>query len=110
MRTLSGGMKRRVLIAQALVHRPDVVVLDEPTAGVDVEMRRALYRLCRRLLAEGRTIVLVTHHFEEAEALCHRIAVLVKGRVAALDTKERLASGNGGLERAVMNLSRAEGP
>jgi ABC-2 type transport system ATP-binding protein len=110
MRTLSGGMKRRVLIAQALVHRPDVVVLDEPTAGVDVEMRGALYRLCGRLVAEGRTLVLVTHHFEEAEALCHRIAVLVKGRIAALDTKQRLASGRGGLEAAVMDLVRAEGP
>jgi ABC-2 type transport system ATP-binding protein len=102
-------MKRRVLVAQALVHRPDVVVLDEPTAGVDVEMRRALYRLCESLLAEGRTIVLVTHHFEEAEALCHRVAVLVKGRLAALDTKQRLASGNGGLEATVMDLVRAEG-
>jgi ABC-2 type transport system ATP-binding protein len=110
MRTLSGGMKRRVLVAQALVHRPDVVVLDEPTAGVDVEMRRALYRLCGRLLAEGRTIVLVTHHFEEAEALCHRVAVLVKGRIAALDTTQRLASGKGGLEAAVMDFVRAEGP
>ena len=108
MRTLSGGMKRRVLIAQALVHRPEVVVLDEPTAGVDVEMRRALYRLCERLLAEGRTIVLVTHHFEEAEAICHRVAVLVKGRIAALDTKERLSAGRGGLEAGVMDLVRAE--
>jgi ABC-2 type transport system ATP-binding protein len=109
MRTLSGGMKRRVLVAQALVHRPDVVVLDEPTAGVDAEMRRAIYRLCGSLLAEGRTIVLVTHHFEQAEALCHRVAVLVKGRIVALDTKQRLASGKGGLEAAVMDLVRAEG-
>ena len=110
MRTLSGGMKRRVLIAQALVHRPDVVVLDEPTAGVDVEMRRAIYGLCGSLLAEGRTIVLVTHHFEEAEALCHRVAVIAKGRIAALDTKERLASGKVGLEAAVMDAVRAGGP
>jgi ABC-2 type transport system ATP-binding protein len=110
MRTLSGGMKRRVLVAQALVHRPGVVVLDEPTAGVDVEMRQALYRLCRRLLAEGCTIVLVTHHFEEAEALCHRVGVLVKGRIAALETTERLTSAQGGLEAAVMDLTRAEAP
>jgi ABC-2 type transport system ATP-binding protein len=108
MRTLSGGMKRRVLIAQALVHRPEVVVLDEPTAGVDVEMRQALYRLCERLLTEGRTIVLVTHHFEEAEALCGRIAVLVKGRIAALVTTQSLASGKGGLEAAVMGVVRTE--
>jgi ABC-2 type transport system ATP-binding protein len=110
MRTLSGGMKRRVLVAQALVHRPDVVVLDEPTAGVDVEMRRALYGLCRRLLAEGQTIVLVTHHFEEAEALCDRVAVIVKGRIAALDTKERLTSAPGGLEAAVTDVVRAGTP
>jgi len=110
MRTLSGGMKRRVLVAQALVHRPDVVVLDEPTAGVDVEMRRALYGLCKRLLAEGRTIVLVTHHFEEAEALCDRVAIIVKGRIAALDTRERLASAPGGLEAAVTGVVRAEAP
>lgn len=109
MRTLSGGMKRRVLIAQALVHRPEVVVLDEPTAGVDVEMRQALYALCRRLLAEGRTIVLVTHHFDEAEALCGRVAVLVKGRLAALATKENLVSAKGGLEAAVMDVVRTGG-
>jgi ABC-2 type transport system ATP-binding protein len=106
MRTLSGGMKRRVLVAQALVHRPDVIILDEPTSGVDTEMRRALYRLCERLLAEGRTIVLVTHHFEEAQALCRRVAVLVKGRLARLDTTERLVAGAGGLEAAVMGLAR----
>jgi ABC-2 type transport system ATP-binding protein len=110
MRTLSGGMRRRVLVAQALVHRPDVVVLDEPTAGVDVEMRRALYRLCERLLAEGRTIVLVTHHFDEVEAICKRVAILAKGRVAALDTTERLVVGRGGIEAAVMGAARAGGP
>lgn len=110
MRTLSGGMKRRVLVAQALVHRPDVIVLDEPTAGVDTEMRRALYRLCGRLLAEGRTIVLVTHHFEEVQALCQRVAVLVKGRLARLDTTERLVAGEGGIEGAVMDLARAQEP
>jgi ABC-2 type transport system ATP-binding protein len=73
-------------------------------------MRCAIHGLCRSLLAEGRTIVLITHHFEEVEAICDRVAVLVRGRVAALDTKERLASGMGGLEAAVMNLVRAEGP
>jgi ABC-2 type transport system ATP-binding protein len=107
MRTLSGGMRRRVLIAQALVHRPEVVVLDEPTAGVDVEMRRALYGLCARLLSEGRSIVLVTHHFDEAEALCKHVAVMAKGRVAARGTMERLASGEGGLEAVVMGAARA---
>jgi ABC-2 type transport system ATP-binding protein len=107
MRALSGGMRRRVLIAQALVHRPQVIVLDEPTAGVDVEMRKALYALCRRLLAEGRTLVLVTHHFDEAEALCDRVAVLVNGRLAAVDGRVRLAAVPGGLEAAVTALVEA---
>ena len=90
MRTLSGGMKRRVLIAQALVHRPRVVILDEPTAGVDVELRASLWVFIRRLHAEGHTIVLTTHYLEEAEALCERIAIMQGGRIAALDTKEAL--------------------
>ncbi len=87
---LSGGMKRRVLIAQALVHRPPVVVLDEPTAGVDVELRQALWHFTRRLHAEGHTIVLTTHYLEEAEALCGRIAILHQGMLRALDTKAGL--------------------
>ncbi len=90
MRTLSGGMKRRVLIAQALVHRPRVVILDEPTAGVDVELRTSLWVFIRRLHAEGHTIVLTTHYLEEAEALCERIAIMQGGRIVALDTKEAL--------------------
>jgi ABC-2 type transport system ATP-binding protein len=90
MRALSGGMKRRVLIAQALVHRPPVIVLDEPTAGVDVELRHGLWQFVRRLNAEGHTIVLTTHYLEEAEALCGRIAMLKQGRVVALDTTANL--------------------
>ncbi len=90
LQELSGGMKRRVLIAQALVHRPPVVVLDEPTAGVDVELRQALWRFTRRLHAEGHTIVLTTHYLEEAEALCERIAILDHGSLRALDTKAGL--------------------
>ncbi len=90
MRTLSGGMKRRVLIAQALVHRPRVVILDEPTAGVDVELRASLWVFIRRLHAEGHTIVLTTHYLEEAEALCERIAIMQGGGIAALDTKEAM--------------------
>ncbi len=90
MRTLSGGMKRRVLIAQALVHRPRVVILDEPTAGVDVELRASLWAFVRRLHAEGHTIVLTTHYLEEAEVLCDRIAIMRDGRIAALDSKEAL--------------------
>jgi ABC-2 type transport system ATP-binding protein len=90
MRALSGGMKRRVLIAQALVHKPAVVVLDEPTAGVDVELRNLLWSFLRGLHSEGHTIVLTTHYLEEAEKLCDRIAILNHGKVVALDTKQAL--------------------
>jgi ABC-2 type transport system ATP-binding protein len=90
MRALSGGMKRRVLVAQALVHKPPVIVLDEPTAGVDVELRQALWRFVRRLNRDGHTIVLTTHYLEEAEVLCSRIAMLKQGRVVALDTTQNL--------------------
>ena len=90
MRMLSGGMKRRVLVAQALVHRPPVIVLDEPTAGVDVELRQTLWHFIRRLNEAGHTIVLTTHYLEEAENLCTRIAMLKAGRVVALDTTANL--------------------
>jgi ABC-2 type transport system ATP-binding protein len=85
MRQLSGGMKRRVLVAQALVHRPPVIVLDEPTAGVDVELRQTLWQFIARLNREGHTVLLTTHYLEEAEALCSRIAMLKQGRVVALE-------------------------
>lgn len=90
MRMLSGGMKRRVLVAQALVHRPPVIVLDEPTAGVDVELRQTLWAFIRRLNQAGHTVVLTTHYLEEAEALCSRIAMLKSGRIVALDTTDNL--------------------
>lgn len=90
MRTLSGGMKRRVLVAQALVHRPPVIVLDEPTAGVDVELRQTLWRFIRRLNADGHTIVLTTHYLEEAENFCQRVAMLKAGRVVLLDTMQNV--------------------
>lgn len=90
MRQLSGGMKRRVLVAQALVHRPPVIVLDEPTAGVDVGLRQGLWAFIRRLNQDGHTIVLTTHYLEEAEALCSRIGMLKQGRLIALDTTANL--------------------
>ena len=90
MRALSGGMKRRVLIAQALVHKPPVIVLDEPTAGVDVELRQGLWQFVRRLNADGHTIVLTTHYLEEAEVHCTRIAMLKAGRIVALDSTRNL--------------------
>jgi ABC-2 type transport system ATP-binding protein len=90
MRQLSGGMKRRVLVAQALVHKPRVIVLDEPTAGVDVELRQTLWKFVAKLNKQGHTVLLTTHYLEEAEALCGRIAMLQSGRVVALDSTSEL--------------------
>jgi ABC-2 type transport system ATP-binding protein len=90
MRQLSGGMKRRVLVAQALVHKPPVIVLDEPTAGVDVELRQTLWQFIAKLNKQGSTVLLTTHYLEEAEALCNRIAMLKTGRIVALDKTSEL--------------------
>ena len=90
MRRLSGGMKRRVLVAQALVHKPPVIVLDEPTAGVDVELRQTMWRFIQQLNRDGHTVLLTTHYLEEAEALCTRIAMLKRGQVVALDSTQNL--------------------
>ena len=92
MRQLSGGMKRRVLVAQALVHKPPVIVLDEPTAGVDVELRQTLWQFISQLNKQGSTVLLTTHYLEEAEALCGRIAMLQQGRVVALEKTSDLLS------------------
>lgn len=100
MRQLSGGMKRRVLVAQALVHRPPVIVLDEPTAGVDVELRQTLWQFIARLNRDGHTVLLTTHYLEEAEALCSRIAMLKAGRVVALErTSDLLKSASSNVLR-----------
>lgn len=90
MRQLSGGMKRRVLVAQALVHKPPIIVLDEPTAGVDVELRQTLWHFISKLNKQGHTVLLTTHYLEEAEALCNRIAMLKQGKVVALDATSNL--------------------
>jgi len=90
MRTLSGGMKRRALIAQALAHKPPVLVLDEPTAGVDVELRQMLWEFIKKLNRDGHTIILTTHYLEEAETLCSRVAMLKQGQVVALDSTRDL--------------------
>ncbi|OXR50194.1 ABC transporter ATP-binding protein [Pusillimonas sp. T2] len=110
MRALSGGMKRRVLVAQALVHRPPVIILDEPTAGVDVDLRRTLWEFISRLNKEGHTILLTTHYLEEAEALCGRIAMLKRGRIVALDTTQALLARFGGtdLEDAFVRIMNSE--
>jgi ABC-2 type transport system ATP-binding protein len=89
-RSLSGGMKRRLMVAKAMVHNPPVLVLDEPTAGVDVELRQHLWAMVRDLQARGTTILLTTHYLEEAEELCDRIAIINHGRLVACDTKEAL--------------------
>ena len=119
MRQLSGGMKRRVLVAQALVHKPPIIVLDEPTAGVDVELRQTLWQFVAKLNKQGSTVLLTTHYLEEAEALCHRIAMLKLGRVVALNrTSEllKMASGNvlrfkidGELPKALADVARVTG-
>lgn len=90
MRKLSGGMKRRALIAQALVHKPPVIVLDEPTAGVDVELRQMLWEFIKKLNRDGHTIILTTHYLEEAEALCSRVAMMKQGEIVALDSTANL--------------------
>jgi len=119
MRQLSGGMKRRVLVAQALVHKPRVIVLDEPTAGVDVELRQTLWQFIARLNKQGHTVLLTTHYLEEAEALCGRIAMLKQGRVVALElTSDLLRSAtaqvlrlklDGELPAALRGIARVTG-
>ncbi|CAN5891451.1 ABC transporter ATP-binding protein [soil metagenome] len=105
MRALSGGMKRRVLVAQALVHKPPVIVLDEPTAGVDVGLRQTLWKFVARLNKEGHTVVLTTHYLEEAQALCSRVAMLKAGKVVALDSMSALIQRISGSQ---MKLSLAQ--
>ena len=107
MRALSGGMKRRVLVAQALVHKPPVIILDEPTAGVDVELRQGLWQFIRQLNGDGHTIVLTTHYLDEAEALCSRVGMLKQGKLVALDSTHNLLKGYSG---AHLRLRLANGP
>ena len=100
MRQLSGGMKRRVLVGLALVHKPEVLVLDEPTAGVDVELRQSLWQFVAKLNKQGTTVLLTTHYLEEAEALCSRIAMLKQGRLVALErTSDLLAKATSSIMR-----------
>ena len=107
MRALSGGMKRRVLVGQALVHRPPVIVLDEPTAGVDVELRQALWTFIRRLNRDGHTVVLTTHYLEEAQELCERVAMLKAGPAGRARSHREPA---GALRAGVLLLRLAGAP
>jgi len=99
-------MKRRVLVAQALVHKPPVIILDEPTAGVDVELRQGLWQFIRQLNRDGHTIVLTTHYLDEAEALCTRVGMLKQGKLVALDSTVNLLKGSAG---AHLRLRLAQG-
>jgi ABC-2 type transport system ATP-binding protein len=105
-RTLSGGMKRRLLLARALMHRPRLLILDEPTAGVDVELRLELWHYVQRINAEGTTILLTTHYLEEAEQLCDRVAFINDGQIVAQGTSPELAAqyGVSSLEDAYLEL------
>lgn len=107
-RTLSGGMKRRLLIARALVHRPKLLLLDEPSAGVDVELRRGMWDFVRRIHAEGTTIVLTTHYLEEAQQLCERVVILKQGTVVRDTTVAELLkeTNTSRLEEAYLEVSR----
>jgi ABC-2 type transport system ATP-binding protein len=109
MRSLSGGMKRRVMVGQALVHKPPVIVLDEPTAGVDVELRQNLWTFIRKLNAQGSTIILTTHYLEEAEALCSRVAMMKAGKIVALDTTQNLLRGVGGISAQIAAAALPKG-
>ncbi len=98
---LSGGMKRRLMVAKALVHDPDLVVLDEPTAGVDIELRWGLWEYVKELHKRGKTIILTTHYLEEAEAMCDRLAILDKGNVLAIDTVSELKKRFGSAQKKI---------
>ena len=107
-RELSGGLKRRVVLARALVHDPKLIILDEPTAGVDVELRRVLWNYLTEINGDGRTILLTSHYLEEVERLCRQIAIVAKGRVVREGTKDQMTSEQGGLERAYLVATGAE--
>ena len=107
-RELSGGLKRRVVLARALVNDPKLIILDEPTAGVDVELRRVLWRYLTEINKDGRTILLTSHYLEEVERLCRQIAIVNKGRIVREGTKDEIAGGPGGLENAYLIATGAE--
>jgi len=107
-RELSGGLKRRVVLARALINDPKLIILDEPTAGVDVELRRVLWRYLAEINRDGRTILLTSHYLEEVERLCRHVAIVSKGRVVREGTKDEIAGSPGGLENAYLIATGAE--
>lgn len=109
-RMLSGGYKRRVLLARALVHDPDLLILDEPTAGVDVELRHELWKYLEELNKGGKTILLTSHYLEEVELLCSRIGIINKGKLVALGDKKEFTEGGRKLEHAYLELTKESSP
>ncbi len=107
-RELSGGLKRRMILARALVHDPELLILDEPTAGVDVEQRHELWRYLRELSAEGKTIILTSHYLEEIELLCKNIAIINNGKIAAEGTKEEFLKDGKSLEQRYLEITKGE--
>lgn len=105
-RELSGGLKRRAMLARAMVHDPDILILDEPTAGVDVELRHSLWDMLRELNKEGKTILLTSHYLEEVELLCNEIAMINQGKIVMQGTKEELLEGGRRLEDRYMEIVR----
>ncbi|MBI2053001.1 MAG: ABC transporter ATP-binding protein [Candidatus Ryanbacteria bacterium] len=105
---LSGGLKRRTMLARAMIHDPDMLILDEPTAGVDVELRHDLWRCLRDLNLAGKTILLTSHYLEEVELLCNRIAIINQGKIAAIGDKEEFISGGRKLEQAYLDITKSE--
>lgn len=107
-RSLSGGMKRRLLVAKAMVHQPPILILDEPTAGVDVDLRRKLLESVRQLNKQGVTIIYTTHYLKEASDICDRIAIINKGKLVALNSTQELLKNNSDLEEVFLNLTSNE--
>ena len=107
-RNLSGGMKRRLLVAKAMVHQPPILILDEPTAGVDVDLRRKLLESVRELNRQGVTIIYTTHYLKEASDICDRIAIINKGKLVALNSTQELLKNNSDLEEVFINLTNKE--
>lgn len=106
-RTLSGGLKRRVMLARAMIHDPKLLILDEPTAGLDVELRHDLWRYLREINAAGKTILLTSHYLEEVELLCNRIAIINKGEIAAIGDKSNFVSDGKNLEKTYLELTKS---
>lgn len=105
-RALSGGLKRRVLLARAMIHDPELLILDEPTAGVDVELRHELWKYLKDINVQGKTILLTSHYLEEVELLCNRIGIIDNGRLIALDTKEAFIQDGSTLEKKYLELTK----